>query len=318
MTPPCAESQRATRLEALVLGSGGRRFKSSLSNQHKPVETAVNCCCAGTLNRQRAAVLCKNGLYTLAPFCHAARAVSSVRPAAGFGGYFYARAGAAKGLRHEAVIAKGQVVSVGNRSAASSVEGIMNTASNRSPDLEAILDGLCDSKIDGSISWIWDGRFYAVLGDPKLADAYSLPTIRSAVLWLRDAARQQFPNSDFAQKAGGPISKNRSLKIEDLLADLYASEINATISWNSRRRFRAVLGNRKVAEARSMTTVRDAVLWLRDAACQHLPDSEFAKNTAVLAAHRQRLASPAKLPTARATRKPSRRRYSEQEYGEIR
>jgi hypothetical protein len=33
----------------------------------------------------------------------------------------------------------------------------------------------------------------------------------------------------------------------------------------------------EVAEARSITTIRDAVLWLRDAACQHLPDAEFAK-----------------------------------------
>jgi hypothetical protein len=153
----------------------------------------------------------------------------------------------------------------------------MNTAANRSSDLEAILDGLCDSKIDGSVSWIWDGGFYTVLGEPKLADAYSLQSIRGAVLWLRDAALQQFPDSDFARKIGGPISKNRSLKIKDILADLYASEINASISWNSRRRFNAVLANPKVAETRSITTIRDAVLWLRDAACQHLPDSEFAQ-----------------------------------------
>jgi len=77
----------------------------------------------------------------------------------------------------------------------------MNTSANRSPDIEAILDGLCDSKIAASISWIWDGGFYTDLGEPKVADAYSLPTIRGAVLWLRDAARQQFPNSDFAQKS---------------------------------------------------------------------------------------------------------------------
>jgi hypothetical protein len=38
-----------------------------------------------------------------------------------------------------------------------------------------------------------------------------------------------------------------------------------------------VLGNPKIAEASSLPTIRDAVLWLRDAACKHLPDSDFAQ-----------------------------------------
>jgi hypothetical protein len=42
-----------------------------------------------------------------------------------------------------------------------------------------------------------------VLGNPKIADASSLPTIRDAVLWLRDAACKHLPDSDFTRKYGG-------------------------------------------------------------------------------------------------------------------
>jgi hypothetical protein len=42
-----------------------------------------------------------------------------------------------------------------------------------------------------------------VLGNPTIDEASSLPTIRDAVLWLRDAACKHLPNSDFAQKYGG-------------------------------------------------------------------------------------------------------------------
>jgi hypothetical protein len=79
------------------------------------------------------------------------------------------------------------------------------------------------------------------------------------------------------------------------LSDLYDSEINAAISWNSLRRFQAVLGNPQLAKTRrSLLTFRDAVLWLRDAACQHLPDSSFAQKYGASAARRQRQTPPAK------------------------
>jgi hypothetical protein len=70
-------------------------------------------------------------------------------------------------------------------------------------DIEAILDDLYASEINASISWVWDGGLHAVLGNPKIADASSLPSIRDAVLWLRDAACEHLPDSDFAQKYGG-------------------------------------------------------------------------------------------------------------------
>ena len=34
---------------------------------------------------------------------------------------------------------------------------------------ETILDQLCESHIAGSISWVWDGGFYATIGEPKRA-----------------------------------------------------------------------------------------------------------------------------------------------------
>jgi hypothetical protein len=79
----------------------------------------------------------------------------------------------------------------------------MTTPDRQGLDIEAILDDLYASEINASISWVWDGGFHAVLGNPKIDEASSLPTIRDAVLWLRDAACKHLPDSDFAQKHGG-------------------------------------------------------------------------------------------------------------------
>jgi hypothetical protein len=71
-------------------------------------------------------------------------------------------------------------------------------------NIETILSDLYASEINASISWVWDGGFYAVLGNPKLAERkMGLPTIRDAVLWLRDAACKHLPDSEFARKYGG-------------------------------------------------------------------------------------------------------------------
>jgi hypothetical protein len=39
-------------------------------------------------------------------------------------------------------------------------------------DFEAILNDLCASEINASISWVWDGGFHAVLANPKIAEAF--------------------------------------------------------------------------------------------------------------------------------------------------
>ena len=43
----------------------------------------------------------------------------------------------------------------------------MSTPVRTGLDVEAILNDLYASEINASISWIWDGGFYAVLGNPK-------------------------------------------------------------------------------------------------------------------------------------------------------
>jgi hypothetical protein len=53
------------------------------------------------------------------------------------------------------------------------------------PEIEAILNDLYASEIKASISWISDGGFHVTLGAPQIEE-YALPTIRDAVLWLRD------------------------------------------------------------------------------------------------------------------------------------
>ena len=65
-------------------------------------------------------------------------------------------------------------------------------------DREAILDHLCASHIAGSISWVWDGGFYATIGEPKLAEKYSAASAGEALDWLRDQAILHYAGSEFA------------------------------------------------------------------------------------------------------------------------
>jgi hypothetical protein len=70
-------------------------------------------------------------------------------------------------------------------------------------DIEAVINDLYASEINASISWIWDGGFYAVLGNPKQAEGWALPSIAEAVEWLREQACAHYPDSEFARKYGG-------------------------------------------------------------------------------------------------------------------
>jgi hypothetical protein len=79
----------------------------------------------------------------------------------------------------------------------------MSTLVRTGLDVEAILNDLYESEINASISWIWDGGFYAVLGSPKQAEGWAFPTIGAAVAWLRDQACAHYPDSEFARKYGG-------------------------------------------------------------------------------------------------------------------
>jgi hypothetical protein len=66
-------------------------------------------------------------------------------------------------------------------------------------------------------------------------------------------------------------------RLEHILDDLYASEINASISWLWDGKIDVKLGdemNGYKAEGK-VSTFAEAAGWLRDQACQHYPDSGF-------------------------------------------
>jgi hypothetical protein len=79
----------------------------------------------------------------------------------------------------------------------------MSTPVHDGLEVEPILNDLYASEINASISWIWDGGFYAVLGNPKQAEGWAFPSIGAAAAWLRDQACSQYPDSEFARKYGG-------------------------------------------------------------------------------------------------------------------
>jgi hypothetical protein len=63
------------------------------------------------------------------------------------------------------------------------------------PRIDAILDDLYTNKISSSISWIWDGGFYATLGAPKQADDWAFARIDDAVEWLTEQAVARYPEA---------------------------------------------------------------------------------------------------------------------------
>jgi hypothetical protein len=65
--------------------------------------------------------------------------------------------------------------------------------------------------------------------------------------------------------------------LQRILNDLYASELNASISWIWDGGFHVTLGDPRVTEGWAFSTIGEAVAWLRDQACASYPDSEFAR-----------------------------------------
>ena len=75
------------------------------------------------------------------------------------------------------------------------------------------------------------------------------------------------------------MSEPDRINVEAILDDLYASEINVSISWLWDDGIDVKLGdplNGYDAEGK-VTTIAEAAIWLRDQACQHYPDSGFAR-----------------------------------------
>src|SRR5438552_12074049 len=74
-----------------------------------------------------------------------------------------------------------------------------------------------------------------------------------------------------------PDQKDAS--IEAILDDLYANELNVSISWNHRRGFHAVLVDPVLAD-NWFPTSGEAVQWLKDQAIGHFPRAEFGPSPA--------------------------------------
>jgi hypothetical protein len=70
-------------------------------------------------------------------------------------------------------------------------------------DREAILDLLCASDIPGSVSWIWDGGFYATIGEPTRAEKWSAGSAGEILDWLSQEALLKWPDSEFARQYAG-------------------------------------------------------------------------------------------------------------------
>src|SRR5207247_7345976 len=71
----------------------------------------------------------------------------------------------------------------------------MSTPDHDCLDAETILNDLCASKINASISWIGDGGFHFVLGDPPQAEGWAFSTIGGAAISLRDEACAYYPGA---------------------------------------------------------------------------------------------------------------------------
>jgi hypothetical protein len=72
---------------------------------------------------------------------------------------------------------------------------------------------------------------------------------------------------------------NKPMNLEEVLQDLYDSEINAVISWLWDGGIDVGLGdelNGYVADGQ-VSTVAEAAAWFREQGCKHYPDSGFAR-----------------------------------------
>src|SRR5205807_10198411 len=96
----------------------------------------------------------------------------------------------------------------------------MSTPDHDCLDVETILNDLCASKINASISWIGDGGFHFVLGDPPQAEGFlnhrrgrHLPPRRSMRLLPGQRLRAEIwrlrLRSSVAEGIKAPLRKDR-------------------------------------------------------------------------------------------------------------
>ena len=84
------------------------------------------------------------------------------------------------------------------------------------------------------------------------------------------------------REAYGPEYANYMIDLQGTLEALHLSGLSVQIAWNGRGAIELKLGHASTGNvatscsAHEIFTVVEAVLWLRDEACRHFPDSRFA------------------------------------------
>src|ERR1700730_15860889 len=89
-----------------------------------------------------------------------------------------------------------------------SVHRVMSTLDHDCLDAETILNELCASKINASISWIGDGGFHLALGDPPQAEGWAFSTIGAAAIstWVGEEQRSPWGPGRFCIAASAAAS----------------------------------------------------------------------------------------------------------------
>lgn len=89
------------------------------------------------------------------------------------------------------------------------------------PSLQAVIQGLYDSKIHVGLSSVWDGEWNVKIGDPQngFRTEWSFEDLDDAKLWLISQANRLYPKSEFAKHFEVEFVNSRnSLKKDELCA----------------------------------------------------------------------------------------------------
>jgi hypothetical protein len=114
----------------------------------------------------------------------------------------------------------------------------------------------------------------------RLAEAADLFAVRAPGCRHSRDRNDQAVIRILGNEQGASQHEQPERNVEAILNDLYASEINASISWIWDGGFYVTIGYREHAESWAFRSIGGAAEWLRDQACLDYADSEFARKYA--------------------------------------